>query len=80
MDKIRKFVKRLNKKQAQRVEKALLDIVILDLKDHDVKKMKRFKDLYRMRMGDIRIVFRKEKDHGVSIDIAFRSKIYKKYS
>lgn len=79
MDKIEKFIKRLNKKQTKGIEKALLDIVILDLKDYDIKKMKGFKDLYRIRMGEIRIVFRKKKDHGIPIDIAFRNKIYKKY-
>lgn len=79
MDKIEKFIKRLSKKQAIRIGKALLDIVMLDLKGYDVKKMKGAEDLYRMRIGDIRIVFRKNKNNGIPIDIAFRGKIYKKY-
>ena len=79
MDKIRKFVKRLNKKWAKRIEKALQDVMTLHLEEYEVEKMEGLKNLYRIRIGNVRIIFQKMKNHGIPIDIDFRGKIYKKY-
>ena len=77
MDKIQKFIKRLSKTQSQLLAKVLLDIIALKLTSYDVKKMKGFKDYYRLRVGKIGIVFRKLKKESLVIDIDFRGGIYK---
>lgn len=72
MDKIEKFFRRLNKTQSQLLSKVLLDVVALKLGGYEVKKLRGFKDYYRLRVGKIRIVFRKVKEEGVVIDILLR--------
>ena len=78
MDNIRKFIQRLDKKSALRIEKILLDILNLDLSGYKTEKLKGYKDLYRIRAGKIRIVFRKTKINAIPIDIDFRGDIYQK--
>lgn len=79
MDQIEKFIKRLDKKLAQLIATILADIVELKLKNYDVKKMKGYKDLFRIRTGNIRIIFKKTEKIGVVVYIDFRNKAYKKF-
>jgi len=57
MDKITKFLKRLTKKERDRVMQAMVDIIADELRGYDQKKMKGQANVYRVRVGDIRIVF-----------------------
>ena len=60
-DKIFKFLKVLSKKERLMVEDLIYKICILkDLTNLDIKKMQGYKDLFRCRKGDIRIVFKKD--------------------
>lgn len=79
MDKIRKFVRLLDKKSAKKIEQALQDIVALNLNKYRVKKMTGFKILYRIRIGKVRITFQKFENQGVPIDIDYRGGIYKRH-
>ena len=47
----------------------------------DVKKLKGYENYYRLRVGDIRIIFEKEDDKIkiIVIDIGNRGQIYNKY-
>ena len=47
----------------------------------DVKKLKGYENYYRLRVGDIRIIFEKEDDKLkiIVIDIGNRGQIYNKY-
>jgi mRNA interferase RelE/StbE len=79
MEKIDRFLKKLDKKMALKVKQALLDIMHLDLKGYTMKKMRGYDDLYRLRVGKIRIVFRKLEGRGEPIDIGYRGGVYKKW-
>ncbi len=78
MDKILKFLKKLNKTERSK----LLNLInlILSNKTHSLKpkKLKGFKDLYRIREGKIRIVSKKNKDsQNTIININYRKNSYK---
>lgn len=77
MDQIRKFLRLLDARQRAVVLDCIRKIVVLDLDDLDVKKLKGHSDLYRVRKRKIRIVFRKEKKRGVLINVRYRDKAYK---
>ncbi len=78
MDKIEKFLKKLNKKQRSKFLKIFRDILGLSLKNYDIKPLKELKGIYRLRKNNIRIVFTKGKTKGFIIDIAYRKDAYKK--
>ncbi len=57
MDKISKFIQRLTEKERARLERVIADIISDNLSGYDLKKMKGHANLYRVRTGDMRIVF-----------------------
>ena len=57
MDKITKFLTRLSKKERDRITQAMVDVIAGELNGYHRKKMKGQANLYRIRVGDIRIVF-----------------------
>ena len=56
-DQIKKFLAKLSKKELENVQALLLDITNQELKHLDIKPLKGYKDFYRVRKGDIRIIF-----------------------
>lgn len=78
MDKIQKFLHKLPRKDRNMLAKIFKDILFLDLKIYDVKPLQGVKGVYRLRKGDIRVIFLKEQNRGVVLDIAYRKDIYKK--
>lgn len=78
MDKIQKFFLKLDQKQRQVFLKIFEDISILNLEKHDVKALVGMKGIFRLRKGDVRIVFTKRGEKGFILDVAFRKDIYKK--
>ncbi len=78
MDRIGKFLKQLNKNNKAVFLKILTAIEKLDLKNYDTKPLKGMKNVYRLRKGKIRIIFTKQKNKGIILDIAYRKDIYKK--
>ncbi len=78
MDKIAKFLNKLNKKQREKIQELILKILANDISEFKVKKLKGFEDLYRIREGQIRMVFRKKDGKNILININFRKDIYKK--
>ena len=54
-----KFFKKLSKKEAKRVLKVLNSARKGNLEGFDVKKLKGHKNLFRVRVGSIRIIFEK---------------------
>lgn len=78
MDRIEKFLLKLNKQQRAIFLKIFQDILTLSLNSYDIKPLKGLKEIYRLRKGDIRIIFTKTNKQGVILDIAFRKDIYKK--
>ncbi len=57
MLKIEKFLALLDRKRRERVEVAMSRILAGDLSGLDVKKLRGFESRYRVRIGDIRVVF-----------------------
>ena len=70
MDRIIKFLKRLDPKERTRVEETLKQIQAGDLQNLDVKKLKGRGGLFRVRLGSIRVVLAKEGGsiHVITID------------
>ena len=57
MDKIEKFLRRLTRNERERIASVLVRIVAGEYSKIDVKKMKGYGNLYRARVGTIRIIF-----------------------
>ncbi|MFN7161026.1 MAG: type II toxin-antitoxin system RelE family toxin [Candidatus Gracilibacteria bacterium] len=77
MDKINKFLKNLSHSERELLREIILRIVQNNLETLDVKKLQSTKNLYRIRKGNIRIVFVKQKSQNVLINIYFRKDAYK---
>ena len=79
MDKIEKALDRLNPKERLRIKEILLQIDSGDFQDLDLKKLKRRNDLFRVRKGNIRIIFCKTDNFIKVLTIERRgSKTYRK--
>ena len=57
MDKLTKFLRRLSPKERDHLAIVIKDIAEGNLKGYDRKKMKGCGNLFRIRIGDIRIVY-----------------------
>ena len=75
-----KNVEKFMKKQSKDIQRIII-IAIYKLPEGDVKKLKEYENYYRLRVGDIRIIFEKEDDKLkiIVIDIGNRGQIYNKY-
>lgn len=58
MDKIHKVLQRLSKKERQKIEEIIQQLENKNLKDLQIKKLKGYNDVFRIRKGDIRIIYR----------------------
>jgi len=59
MDKIAKALQKLQLKEAGRVKKILEQLKRGDITDFEIKKLKGHEDVFRIREGDIRIIYRR---------------------
>ncbi len=73
MQRIERFLGRLDRKRRARVGEIVARIVADDLSSLDVKKLKGSRPLYRVRVGDIRIIFEKGKSGSAILAIEWRS-------
>lgn len=73
---VEKFIRKQDKPTQVRIIKA-----VNELPDGDVKKLKGYEYFFRIRVGDIRIIFEKEDEEYkiILIDIGNRGQIYNKY-
>lgn len=67
MNKIEKFLKNLSSKNRQAVKSILIKVLSGELQGLDVKKLKGHKNLFRVRLGDMRIVFFQEEEEEFNI-------------
>ena len=72
--KAEKFIKKQDKDTQKRIIRA-----IIELPEGDVKKLKGMNEVYRLRVGDFRVIFEKNDNELiiVVIDIGNRGQIYK---
>lgn len=73
MGKIDKFIRKLDRDTAHGVLAALYQIRSNDLHDMDVKKLQGYKEEYRIRIGRIRIQFKKTDKGNIITDVGFRN-------
>lgn len=73
MDKITKALNRLKPKEQEQVKKILSDIKQNNWHHYDLKKLKGNDDIYRIRKGKIRIIYRYHKDEIFILAIERRS-------
>ena len=78
MDSITKFLLKLSILERNIILELIEKILVLNLDALDVKKMIWKDNLYRIRKWKIRIIFKKEGNKWVLLDINYRDKIYKK--
>ena len=73
MNRIQKFLSKLNKKERVVADELIARILSSELYDLNVKKLRGFNSLYRVRKGDLRIIF-SQSDRGVNIlDVSRRN-------
>ena len=63
VDKIQKALNKLSAKERKKIKKVLQDVSKGNLTTYNIKKLKGRKDIYRIRAGNIRIIFRVDSDH-----------------
>jgi len=67
MDRIEKALAKLNEKERKRLKSVLVRILAGRLGGLDVKKLKGRDDIFRVRKGDLRVMYRMDKRKGISI-------------
>ncbi len=76
-DRIKKFLDSLDAKTREKIKEYLLEIKKNPfLEGGDIKKLKKHKNCYRLRIGKIRIVYEVTKEDIEIIDIDYRGNIY----
>lgn len=80
MDKIQKFLLKLSKEERTLLAETIKSIHEGKTKELNTKKLAGYKDIYRVRVGQIRIIYKKKKDDIQILETSFRSeKTYRKY-
>ena len=80
MDRTDKFLNKLSGTESARVLKAISDILSEKTTGYSVKKLKGYRDVYRIRIGTIRIIYRELENDIEVLDIGRRNeKTYREY-
>ncbi len=62
MDRISKFLKKLSPKEQQAIADVIVRVLAKNFSHLDVKKLRGEENIFRVRKGDIRILFQKTED------------------
>ncbi|MEK9175729.1 MAG: hypothetical protein AAB795_04060 [Patescibacteria group bacterium] len=73
MDKITKFLNKLSSKEKEVVVNIISHILANDFFHLDIKKLKGENNIFRVRKGDIRIIFQKKKNNIFILAVERRS-------
>ncbi len=73
MDKNQKFIKRLSKKEFAVLQSVLQQIEDKETTNLDIKKLTGHPDIFRVRVGTIRIIFISNRDTNEILDIGRRN-------
>jgi len=80
MDRNAKFLKKLSKTELRAIESVLAQLLARNISGLDIKKLRGYKDVYRVRTGNIRIVFQDTTENIAILLISRRSeKTYKEF-
>ncbi|MCH2188905.1 hypothetical protein MK079_03690 [Candidatus Gracilibacteria bacterium] len=75
-----KKVDKLDPKTKSNLYKIITDIIQGYFNMYQIEHVQGHKNLYRIRKGNIRVIFSKENNKGIIEHIDFRGDVYKKYS
>ena len=73
MDKLAKLLKKLDQKEREQLLQALAALELGIITGLDLKKLKGVPDIYRMRVGRLRVIFKKVGDEIQILDIGGRN-------
>ncbi|WP_096200481.1 type II toxin-antitoxin system RelE family toxin [Bacillus sp. FJAT-45350] len=80
-NKARKFIQKQDTPTRKRIKNALVHLAEdpYNRKENDIKKMKGYTDTFRLRVGDIRMIYKIEDEKVILyvLNIDFRGDIYK---
>ncbi len=62
MDKIDKLLAKLSDKERRKIKETLTKILAGKTSDFDVKKLKNRTDIFRVRIGNLRVIYKEEKE------------------
>lgn len=77
MDKIQKILDKLTKKKRKTILEIWQKIIDNDLSVLKPKKLSGFSNYYRIRSGDLRLVYKTEEGKNILVNIDYRKNIYK---
>lgn len=79
MEKIKKFLLKLSKQERNKLELIIKHVIENELNDFDVKKLKGHDDVFRVRVGKMRVIFRNSDKENLILEVSRRSdSTYKK--
>ncbi len=73
MDRIAKFLKKLERSELETVQHSIEKLLSGNTNELDIKKLKGFDTVYRVRAGTIRIIYHRENGKVRLIEISRRS-------
>ncbi|MBU1018765.1 MAG: type II toxin-antitoxin system RelE/ParE family toxin [Patescibacteria group bacterium] len=77
MDRIKKFLKKLSRKEREIIAELMCKVITNDLSGLVAKKLSGNSNLYRVRVGRIRIVFEKREIENKIINMDYRKDVCK---
>jgi mRNA-degrading endonuclease RelE of RelBE toxin-antitoxin system len=78
MDKIEKALAKLSEKERNKIKQALTKLLSKEKQGMDIRKLKDRSDIFRLRIGDLRIIYRTDRDKISILAISRRNeKTYK---
>ncbi len=75
-DRIKKFIAKLDTKTKEKIAQKTKALVKDPFNQRDIKKISGSKNFYRLRVGDIRVIYKITKDQVKIIDVDYRGNIY----
>ncbi len=79
MDKIAKFLQKLRKDERRTLLAVLDDVRALRLDGHDVTALSGYKDVFRVRKGQFRVIFVKKDARGYLLEVNYRKDAYRRF-
>lgn len=77
VDKIKKFLRTLDSKTKSKLKNKIKEVIINPRNARNIKPMQNWgKDVYRLRVGKIRVIYKVTGNEVTIIDIDYRGNIY----
>lgn len=73
VDKITKFLKKLNRKDLEKVNQYIEHLLVRDFSGYDIRKLTSYENIFRMKRGRIRIIYHDDNKNEIRIlKVSFR--------